>query len=140
MGDYKQVATLKKELDDLQKELDGLKTPATVPSVGISEPGDMSLGPSAVSSPILGPIGANPGKGVLALTEEKEKQQTERWRKLEVGAGAEVENDNDSPKLSDFKLDDKDGSSQSGTEPESDTSAVVVEKEDGQEKEVEFEK
>ena len=137
MGDYKQVAALKKELDDLQKELDFLRTPATNASIGSSEPGELSLGPSAIASPILSPSRGSPTMVGATSAEENAgpksaSPKSADWPKT---GGRRTEEE---VKISSFTLDHKDGgSSQSSNEAESDTSAVVVEAEDGQEKEVE---
>ena len=58
MANFQEVAALKKELDDLQRDAEGRRTPATPASTAAGDdgtiPGDISLGPSANTSPALG--------------------------------------------------------------------------------------
>lgn len=69
MGNSKEVAALRKELEDLQREAEGRKTPGSVASMPLSEPGDMSigtpvLGASSVASPAVTVGGRTPARTV----------------------------------------------------------------------------
>lgn len=71
MGNSKEVAALRKELEDLQKEVEGRKTPASVASVPSGDaPGDISIGDSAVASPMLGASGSGPAGASPHLAEK----------------------------------------------------------------------
>lgn len=148
MSNSKEVASLKKELEALQKEIDGSKTPASQASFPASEPGDdesVSLGPSAVDSPEFGPGGTG-ASGALANAAIPAKEQPTKAReegtpdtvkeamgtstKGEEGPTIALKRDQSIPSL---KLDDVDteGSQQGSTDAMSNSSAVVVEAEDG---------
>lgn len=154
MSNSKEVASLKKELEALQKEIDGSKTPASQASFPASEPGDdesVSLGPSAVDSPEFGPGGTGasgalanaaipakeqPMKASVATKAREEgtpdtvKEATGTSTKGEEEPTIAMKRDQSIPSL---KLDDVDteGSQQGSTDAMSDSSAVVVEAEDG---------
>jgi hypothetical protein len=83
MANYKEVAALKKELDDLQKVANGTKTPGSTvssPSNGGGSlqdiPGDVQLGPSAVdnsaaASPMLHPTSTSGNNSQDSSSPEK---------------------------------------------------------------------
>lgn len=65
MGNSQQVAALRKELEDLQREAEGRRTPGSVASMPLSEPADMSIGTpvmgaSSLASPALSISGQTP--------------------------------------------------------------------------------
>lgn len=164
MGSYKEVAALKKELDELQKEVDGRKTPASIssmPSAGSGDvPNDMTLGPSAMQySPVLSASGeaGSPSLAPLSSPEMSMKRSlSQPFESSPLARGAVVAGGEE--RIPELRLDDgtsrgqpgSSGVSSSSTSPtttsdklraredslsESDSSAVVVSAEEGREAE-----
>lgn len=169
MSNSKEVASLKKELEALQKEIDGSKTPASVASYGTmdsTEPvdEDVSLGTSAIASPEFGPGGTG-ASGALAnaALPAKDEQQPSSSNTTNADTprtGTATQGDADASNNSDgkqegeeeptiamkrdqsipsLKLDDYETESSNQSQAESnsndamsDSSAVVVNAEDGQ--------
>lgn len=157
MSNSKEVASLKKELEALQKEIDGSKTPASQASMPLSEdPSEgLSLGPSAVQSPEFGPGGTGAsGSLANAAVPATEKQQDKLEKQdgtpdtlKETSSsssimGATEESDSalllkrdqsiPSLKLDDFDAHTEGSQQDSNNDAMSDSSAVVVNAEDGQ--------
>lgn len=133
MANFSQVAALKKELDELQRDAEGRKTPATPAStLGGDDgnvPADISLGPSAVSSPMLNPA----DKSIDSVASTIDGQPDASSVKKSTTQKEELAN------VPDLKLDARtdsqdlasDSSSQSGKgDAGSDTSAVVIDREE----------
>lgn len=132
MANYKEVAALKKELDDLQKVANGTKTPGSTvssPSTNLGDvPSDMQLGPSVVDasaapSPLMQPTTAPSSSG-------QDSQGSSSPEKVPL---LNLDKDDE----------DRQPGGQRGREPslsESDSSAVVVEAEDGKESSTEQKK
>lgn len=149
MSNSKEVASLKKELEALQKEIDGSKTPGSQASYGNESVGEaLSLGPSAVASPEFGPggTGASGALANAAVPAKEEDQPTQsKIRAASVdtankAAGKEegeetiaMKRDMSIPSL---KLDDYEAESSTlesnSNDAMSDSSAVVVDAEDGE--------
>lgn len=109
MGNSKEVAALRKELEDLQREAEGRKTPGSVASMPLSEPGDMSLG-----TPVLGASSvASPGTNMDGHTPARSASTSDITASQKASLS-------DMP-IPDLKLDDKDVN-----DSESDGSAVIV--------------
>lgn len=136
MSNSKEVASLRKELESLQKEIEGSRTPASQASMPLSEPGDVSLGPSAVASPELAPTSlpaeANNTLNSISVAATSQQQQQSGKESSANTATPSVEPELHDDGVPHLKLDEHEGNSQHGSnDTESDTSAVVVDAEDG---------
>lgn len=157
MSNSKEVASLKKELEALQKEIEGSKTPASQASIPLSseDPSEgLSLGPSAVESPVFGPGGTG-ASGALAnaaipasdsqvkentaaagTTPETVKQTPSSTASESISSESmSLKRDESVPSLRLDDLDADEESQQGGNgsnDAMSDSSAVVVDAEDGQ--------
>lgn len=109
MGNSKEVAALRKELEDLQREAEGRKTPGSVASMPLSEPGDMSLGTPVLAASSV----ASPGTTMDGHTPARSASTSD----ITASRTASL---SDMP-IPDLKLDDKDVN-----DSESDGSAVIV--------------
>ena len=155
MSNSKEVASLKKELEALQKEIEGSKTPDSVASMSLSEePTEgLSLGPSAVASPEFGPgdTGASGplGNAAMPATREEQQQVMDDMNSNtpdtitipdSISSTTSTSRESDSPLKRDesvpsFRLDeiDAEGSQPSSNNDDmSDSSAIMVNSEDGQ--------
>jgi len=152
MSNSKEVASLKKELEALQKEIEGSKTPGSQASMSLADdPAEgLSLGPSAVQSPEFGPGGtgasdalanaAIPATDAQQLqtaldngTSERDVRETPSTTSLNTESDSiPLRRDMSIPRLRLEDIDAEGSLQESNNDAMSDSSAVVVDAEDGQ--------